>query len=108
MKQFLKAIHRRYDDWKFARHSDEKIHAGYLPPSLTKAMMDNFDYAMGLTNGMEIRFTSAAYLNREWVHLRLPGYQSGMDNDSLPHSFQRGIDVQIDQIVWCADAPDGS
>jgi hypothetical protein len=31
----------------------------------------------------------------------------GLHKD-FTHSFERGIEVRVDDIVWCADAPDGN
>ncbi len=93
-----------------------------LPASLIKACYDLFDYALGLTNGMVIRFSKATVtgdyveltVTGDWAGhgvvsgLTIPARGAGDLSQPYTPSFDRGIDVRIDQIVWCADAPDGS
>ena len=82
-----------------------------LPDALIKALSDHFDYAMGLRNGQIIRFEEAHLSsNGEWVHLSVT---PDMHGDKTPmkgveYPFDRGVDVRIDEIAWCADAPHGS
>jgi hypothetical protein len=74
------------------------------PPSLIKASLDEYDYACRLVTGEIIRFTSAA-IHGDYVTL---GVNTEEQERPLPFTFDRGIDVRIKDIVWCADAPNGS
>ena len=94
------------------------------PPSLLKATHDSFNYAVGMRTGLVVIFESAelhndyatlhgrtqqvAGLDGEWVDgdemlVMLNGPVKGL---RLP--FPRGLDVRVADIVWCADAPEGS
>jgi hypothetical protein len=81
------------------------------PDALIKATCDIFNFAMRLTTGELIRFQEAI-INGDWVHLTGSEYHPGVHDESvfpeLPHPCPRGIDVRISQIVWVADAPEGS
>ena len=82
------------------------------PPALLKAAGDYFDYALRLSTGEIIRFRSAK-IHGDYATLYGGdgGYEAQSllkDNPSLPFSFDRGIDVRVSEIVWCADAPNGS
>lgn len=83
----------------------------FYPPSLLKAEQDQFDYALRLSTGEIIRFESASF-HGDYVrlHASLPnGDECFTDkNPELPFRFARGIDVRLSEIVWCADAPQGS
>lgn len=74
------------------------------PPALIKASNDPFDYACRLRTGEIICFRSAT-IQGNFVTLEI-----NQDNQGgpLPFSFDRGIEVQVSDIVWCADAPNGS
>ncbi len=77
-----------------------------FPPSLIKAVGDDFEYALELRTGEVIRFRSAV-IHGEWA--TLDGVSWGVGRVSaLPFECPRGVDVRISEIVWCADAPDGS
>ena len=71
------------------------------PPSLVKACADSFDYALRLRNGDVFHFGEAKVYG-EFVHL--DSIKELVDG----HSMDRGIDVRLSEIMWCADAPDGS
>lgn len=71
------------------------------PKSLRKAHCDPFQYAVGLTNGQIYEFESAV-ISGDFVEL------NGVQGKGLPFCFERGIDVFISSIAWCADAPNGS
>ena len=79
------------------------------PPSLRKATEDTFDYALRLTTGEIIRFQYAE-LHGDYVTLHAGDGPDGkgFESSALRHPCPRGIDVRVDQIVWCADAPEGS
>lgn len=72
-----------------------------FPESLAKACSDEFDYAMGLKSGDVIRFRSAR-IDGDFVHL------DGEEISGLRYPCPRGVDVRISEIMWCADAPEGS
>jgi hypothetical protein len=74
------------------------------PRSLLKATCDEFDYALRLSSGEIIRFRSAE-IHGDYV--RLSDVEKG-DEQPLPFIFDRGIDVRLSAIIWCADAPNGS
>ncbi len=73
-----------------------------LPPSLVKATHDPFDYALALRDGTEILFSEALIMG-QFVRLTLLHAERLFD-----HIMERGVDVRISDIMWCADAPDGS
>lgn len=81
------------------------------PPSLLKAAADKpFDYCLKLRTG-EVYYFSGADLNDggEFVTLEFSDTIGKMDDarrNSRP--FDRGLDVRLTDIVWCADAPHGS
>ncbi len=81
-----------------------------VPPSLLKACVDPFDYALGLKDGTIIRFEEAE-IHGKWVTVR--GTPNGYNEqpcrkEVFGHLFPRGLDLRIDDIYWCADAPDDS
>jgi hypothetical protein len=86
----------------------------FYPPSLLKAAEDCFDYALRLSSGEIIRFRSAKI---HGYYVTLYGGTGEYDSRSLaeceqpslmPFIFDRGLDVRVSDIVWCADAPSGS
>lgn len=77
------------------------------PASLLKACFDTFDYAMGLRDRRIIRFENAK-IHGEWVTLTVIGHSYVDPRDERYYNFERGLDVRIADIVWCADAPFGS
>lgn len=80
---------------------------GY-PPSLIKACRDPFDYALQLRNGPIIHFF-AAYEHGEWVTLVFePAVDIHAPTPMGGYPFERGVNVRVADIVWCADAPNGS
>ncbi len=82
---------------------------GSLPASLIKAACDPFDYVLGLCTGVVIHFHRAEILG-EWatLHTGRTIYDVPGTVQTLPYPFERGMDVRISDIVWCADAPFGS
>jgi hypothetical protein len=76
-----------------------------LPAALIKACSDPFDYVARLRSGEIIRFSSAD-VTGDYAHLYLEGVPADA-NEELLYSFDRGIDVRVADIVWCADAPEG-
>lgn len=80
---------------------------GY-PPSLAKACCDPFDYALQLRDGTILHFTSA-YAHGAWVNIQFGGFTDHIPPPEMGgFSFERGVDVRVSDIVWCADAPNGS
>lgn len=84
------------------------------PPALLKACYDPFDYALKLRTGEVIRFHEAT-IHGEYATLAADGTfnptRMGMENpncERLAYPCPRGVDVRIADIVWCADAPEGS
>lgn len=80
------------------------------PAALIKATWDHFDYALGLRNGMVLRFEQARIAGA-WLHLRgVSEWTSGENNLRVQtgYSFDRGIDIRLDDVLWVADAPQGS
>lgn len=73
------------------------------PAALIKAQCDSFDYALRLNTGEMVLFSEAT-ITGEWVHLE---HLNRLDHDSPPFALKgyRGVDVRVDAIVWCADAP---
>jgi hypothetical protein len=79
-----------------------------LPPALIKAHWDNpFDYALKLRSGEIIRFSGCVIHQSGWVTLQFEETY-GEQIKELPFSFDRGMEIRISDIVWCADAPNGS
>lgn len=80
------------------------------PASLIKAACDPFDYALGLNDGTIIRFSEAEF-HGKWVTIL--GQQDGhgdhpFETEIYGFRFHRGLDIRLDTISWCADAPEGS
>ena len=83
-----------------------------FPPALAKAIMDPFDYAIGLRDGKIIHFSEAKFdiHNPGWIHLdevQAEG-KAQAKGISIPYPLDRGVDVRIADIMWAADAPNGS
>jgi hypothetical protein len=83
--------------------------APLYPHSLLKASFDPFDYALRLRTGEVIYFQECSFRG-DWVCLTVHKcpYQAAHDMSTLRHPFERGLDVRLSDIVWCADAPEGS
>lgn len=81
------------------------------PPSLIKACFDEFDYALGLKDGRILRISHAKVYG-DWVRVwgqEYVGDEHCFEKDKeFPFSCPRGLDIKFDDIVWFADAPDGS
>ena len=80
------------------------------PPSLWKATMDPFRYAAKLRSGEVVEF-EAATIDGEWVRLYAgghPPYEERFPSGVFGFPCPRGVDVRIEDIVWCVDAPLGS
>lgn len=84
--------------------------AGNYPESLLKACHDEFDYALMVQGGSVFRFRRAQLQGR-FVHLSGVFEVNFMPVDGeryKGYSFDRGVDVRLADILWCADAPEGS
>jgi hypothetical protein len=85
-----------------------------VPHPLSKALCDPFDYALGLRDGTVIRFHYADAFKGGWVRINVGQiYDGGFVNDKEHRtvgdwSFDRGLYVRVSDIVWIADAPQGS
>jgi hypothetical protein len=77
-----------------------------FPYELRKAADDIFDYMALLRTGELIRFESAEVGYSDWV--RLTGIRSVEFAEGKRPSFARGLSVRVGDIMWIADAPDGS
>jgi hypothetical protein len=93
--------------------SEPDWHIDGLPDALVKACSDPFDYAMGLRTGPVIRFESATLsTDHQWIHVAVQHH--GYDADApdvmtgCPFTFECGVDVRVSDIMWVADAPNGS
>lgn len=92
-----------WDDGTFCKSCQKR-----LPPALRKALCDPFDYALQLRTGETFRFHECA-IHGEWLHLSWgTGWITDQRDNPTAYPFERGLDVRIADIVWIADAPNGS
>jgi hypothetical protein len=70
------------------------------PASLIKAARYPFNYALRLTTGRILWFQKAE-IHGDYATLKLCDNKPGYNSSTFPH----GIDVRINEIVWCADDP---
>lgn len=90
------------------RADEERFLETIWPPSLVKAVGDNWDYAMGLMDGSTLLFSQVSpHASGEWLHLDDPRPQTG-PLASLTISWERGMDIRLTQVAWVSDAPFGS
>lgn len=75
-----------------------------LPPSLCKAVDDCFQYALKLKTGEIIQFESAT-VHGDWVSLHGDGASDSKLKQHFPFPIARQVDVRIEDILWCIDAP---
>lgn len=73
-----------------------------LPHALQKSFVDPFDYAVILRDGKVIEYESAQETIPGWIFL------SGIRSEIAGCTFDRGLEIRVDDIVACADAPHGS
>lgn len=83
---------------------DEKMIEWEWPEFLNKAACDHFDYAIGLSDGSVWRVRFIRPINKDWVHIDGCAFIDG----GKPFEFARGVQVRVANIVWIADAPEGS
>lgn len=76
------------------------------PDALAEAAVREMEYRLGLVDGTAIKFrraTPAAPPVTGWVHLsKVQVKFPGLDPNKERVSFQDGIDVRVDRIVWAA------
>lgn len=77
---------------------------------LLKAAVDPFDYAFGLKSGAVIKITCANIdIKGDWVIFPTPCIEeSTLYMRDMNRAFDRGLQVRLSEIVWVADAPNGS
>jgi len=77
---------------------------------MEKASIDPFDYAVCLVTG-EVYYFEDLIVSGDFIRLRnvreRVGPNIGRDKGGNP-SFDRGLDIAINAIVWICDAPYGS
>lgn len=79
-----------------------------FPAALVKALVDPFDYAVGLRDGTVIRFTRAE-IQGHYVHLAGVSewnYLGRSEENIDRYVFGRGVDVRLEDVVWAADGPE--
>ena len=77
------------------------------PQALRKALVDPFFYAAGIKELGVVEFETAR-IKGDWVTLIPHDGDVGFRQQNLPYPFPRNIDVPLANILWVADAPDGS
>jgi len=80
------------------------------PYALIKATMDEFYYALKTKNGEIFVFKFAEYVNDNFVRLKFPQKDEWMFPyaQSTLFPFDRGVELNVSEISWVADAPHGS
>jgi hypothetical protein len=78
-----------------------------LGSHLIKGCVDPFDYALGTKSGLIVRWTGEiAIIEGEW--LNIPEGKLEILGLGAPWPLPRGLQIRISEIVWVADAPQGS
>jgi hypothetical protein len=75
-----------------------------LPEALAKAIADPFQYALMLRDGTITEFEGADVPSSGWVLLHGPR----IVNRGYDASFDRGVEIRLEEVVWVADAPHDS
>ena len=75
-----------------------------LPPSLTRALSVEADYALRLRTGEVVHFTRAERYGA-FVVLYAPGAPPDPRLPDAAPAFPHGLEVRISDVVWCARAP---
>jgi len=79
------------------------------PTALIKATYDDFDYSAFIRGLGWIDFHSAVPLSRNWVRLTIPQPFQHADYPTLKdRCCERGLEVQVSDIIAVVDAPRGS
>ncbi len=93
------------EPWEYQQFIDEdKIPVvKTYPYALQQACMDRFKYLAFLVAGAVVEFQTAEPINEKWVHLKHCWYT--VPGDEEPAKAERGIDVQIDNIVLVMVSP---
>ena len=77
-----------------------------MPNALITACQDKpWQYALGLKDGTVIEFEGAS-VQGDWIHLERNDYHDHKTVYGYP--MERGMEVRLSEIVWCANAPNGS
>ena len=86
------------------------------PPALIKATCDPFDYAVKVRDIGVLEFEHAS-IHGEWATIYPHGgtfnrpfhdQRYGHELQSLPYNMDRGLEIRVNDIIWIADAPNGS
>jgi hypothetical protein len=85
---------------------EQRLEKAGWPLFLRKALRDPFDYAACVRGLGIVRFEDVEEAGKGWVRLR--GIRWKDQSDRLPFPFDRGVEVRLSNIVWVADAPEGS
>ncbi len=99
-----------YEADKCQEDFERSLFAKGWPSHLVKAVGDSFDYAAFVRGLGVVRFTSAEVSGdgtfvrlRDW-HVEPYDARPGV----FPYGCPRGIEVRVADLVWVADAPEGS
>lgn len=95
-------MHEQEHQSNLSNEEYEAMRLGY-PYPLAKATVDNFDYALKTKSGCMFRFSSATAVNDKWVII-----EGGYGGNGYQAAHPRGTYIRLDEIVWVADAPEGS
>lgn len=93
-------------DWD----SDDMRQAG-LPPAMIKSLYDEFYYEICLKDGTRLRYKTAKLYGNGynlWLHVEDVERYEPVDGTGWVEDFKRGLDVNIENIVYVADSPTGS
>jgi hypothetical protein len=97
-----------FEDWGFCRRCMDRY--GH---HLLKSTIDPFEYAIRLTSGDLIYYQEAA-IKGDWVVIPYDGFTARHHGEGVPPRatdnppWERGLQIHVDAIAWCADAPFGS
>jgi hypothetical protein len=101
-KEELDERAQQYAEWEAGR---QRLRAAGWPEALVKALYDYFDYAARVRGLGVVRFREAEDLGHGWVRLKdLFWTDDDPASAGLPYSFERGVDVRVSDVMWCADA----
>ena len=95
------------DSNKEADKERERLAGLGWPPFLLKSVGDPFDYVAFVRGVGLVRFEYAEPVSPEWVRLR-PHQYHDMQSPGLRYPCPRGLEVRVADLVYVADAPEGS
>jgi len=95
------------ESWEYQQfiYADKIPVVKKYPYALQKACMDRFRYLAFLAAGAVVEFGAAEPISNKWVHLDHCFYS--VPGDEAPAKAERGLDVNIDNIVLVAVSPSG-